>query len=131
MFSSTHSDERLTRALIAVSPLVNTAGTEHCVTDVTAARKARRYLLFIEARPSPRTKRSNDNDQVLQPDVGGDAVGPDGLRDVEPSRADGGLTSGASAERNDMTKFYALLAAIAIFAPVAFATINQAALVIA
>jgi hypothetical protein len=30
-----------------------------------------------------------------------------------------------------MTKFYALLAAIAIFAPVAFATINQAALVIA
>ena len=30
-----------------------------------------------------------------------------------------------------MTKFYALLAAIAIFAPIAFATINQAALVIA
>jgi hypothetical protein len=30
-----------------------------------------------------------------------------------------------------MTKFYALLAAIAIFAPVAFATVNQAALVIA
>jgi hypothetical protein len=30
-----------------------------------------------------------------------------------------------------MTKFYALLAAVAIFAPVAFATVNQAALVIA
>ncbi len=30
-----------------------------------------------------------------------------------------------------MTKFYALLAAIAIFAPVAFATITQAGLVIA
>jgi len=30
-----------------------------------------------------------------------------------------------------MTKFYALLAAIAIFAPVAFATVNQAALVVA
>ena len=30
-----------------------------------------------------------------------------------------------------MTKFYTLLAALAIFAPVAFAAINQAALVIA
>jgi len=30
-----------------------------------------------------------------------------------------------------MTKFYALLAAIAIFAPVAFATVNQAVLIIA
>jgi hypothetical protein len=30
-----------------------------------------------------------------------------------------------------MTKFYALLAALAIFAPVAFAAVNQAALIIA
>lgn len=30
-----------------------------------------------------------------------------------------------------MTKFYTLLAALAIFAPVAFATVNQAALVFA
>lgn len=29
-----------------------------------------------------------------------------------------------------MTKFYALVAALAVFAPVAFATLNQAALIV-
>ncbi len=30
-----------------------------------------------------------------------------------------------------MTKFYALVAALAVFAPMAFATLNQAALIVA
>ncbi len=30
-----------------------------------------------------------------------------------------------------MTKFYALVAALAVFAPVAFATLNQVALIVA
>ncbi len=63
----------------------------HHVTNVTATRQARRYLLFIAARqiaPHPR-----------------------------------GATT--------MTKFYSLMLAAMLLAPVAFATLNQAAQMVA
>lgn len=88
-----------------------------------------------EANASP--KRSKSNDQVLFPDAGGDVVGPDGLRHDEPSRANGRLSDQHRNHPNrirkikPMTKFFALIAACAVFAPVALSVMTQAAQIVA
>jgi hypothetical protein len=81
--------------------------------------------------------RSKINDHVLFPDAGFDADGACRLRDDEPSRSDGCL-SNLPAEPNQlrkapnqMTKFFALIAACAVFAPVALSVMTQAAQIVA
>ena len=96
------------------------------------------YLLLIEARPTGLPKRSKSNDQVLFFDVGGGFVGPDGLGHDEPSRSDGRLSDQSShrhtqsnSEIKPMTKFFAIIAACAVFAPVALSVMTQAAQIVA
>jgi hypothetical protein len=85
------------------------------------------------------SKRSKSNDQILFPDAGGDVVGPNGLRHDEPSRTDGRLSdqrrdrpqTKPNSEIRLMTKFFALIAACAVFAPVALSVMTQAAQIVA
>jgi hypothetical protein len=80
-----------------------------------------------------RDQRSKANDKVLRPDRRLRRVRTRRLCDSEPSSAYRRLIGPAQPELKitPMTKFYALIAACAVFAPMAMATLSQAAQIVA
>jgi hypothetical protein len=110
------------------------------VTPVTAVRRAPAYLAFIGARRFELNteEQDHDDDQIFLPDAGLHDVLADDLRCAEPSRSNHRLSSSRRFDQTHaheeietkMTKFYALLAAAIVFAPVVLIATNQAAQIV-
>ena len=64
----------------------------HITDEIKARIDEATATFFLSKRGERLKRRSRDNDQVLFADVGGGAVGPDGVGHAESSGADGRLT---------------------------------------